>query len=365
MKTAFGDLRAVSSTEMGKAAGTLCCHSIAAGGKQIMQQLPKHPTKPKPCSVHRLERFHGIGSIMGIYASAFYNSGGKIIVDMTDPSQPNWITAHADACKMTIPEVLRCWSRFLMLHPDEHGNLPRHCFLNMKNPFANKMLAQIPVTDDEQVTFQTYCNTVSWLSKASQETKLRGIYQILTSDTLTKEVLQTLLHDLYPAEGSPVIDALSNLLLAEIDRENQGSIGEDQFVAWVQNLPEDVTTSILQFTIIPLDMVLTAETQHSLLPRDPTPEDRRWLSDEQLLRVANEMLKKRRDWKLLANNLGFLEKNYLSFEKHHQETKDQILEMLRTWKKTTGQNNQIRSLQEALRQSDNTDICNEIFHLNF
>nr|XP_033801424.1 uncharacterized protein LOC117360896 [Geotrypetes seraphini] len=302
---------------------------------------------------------------MGIYGSTFYNSGGQIIVDMTDPSRPNWITAHADACKMTIPEVQRCWSRFLMLHPVEHGNLPRCCFLNSKNPFANKMLAHIPVTDDEQVTFQTYCNAVSWLSKASLETKLRGIYQILTSDTLTKKVLQTLLHDLYPAGSSPDIDALSNLLLAEIDRENQGSIDEDQFVAWVHSLPEDVTTSVLQFTIIPSDMVPTAETQHILLPRDPTPEDRRWLTDEQLLRVANDMSKKRRDWKLLANNLGLLENNCLSFEKQHRETKDQMLEMLRTWRKTTGQNNQIQSLQEALRQSGNTDICNEIFHLSF
>ncbi|XP_077201531.1 uncharacterized protein LOC143841291 isoform X3 [Paroedura picta] len=112
---------------------------------------------------------------MGTYASNFYRNGDQILTEVTDPSQANWIVLHSEICKMTVPEVQRIWSRFLMLQPDEKGNLPRTCFLQTNTRFGQKLLNQIPITDDDRITFQTCCNAVSWLSKSSLESKLRDL----------------------------------------------------------------------------------------------------------------------------------------------------------------------------------------------
>ncbi|GCB76411.1 hypothetical protein scyTo_0019138 [Scyliorhinus torazame] len=69
---------------------------------------------------------------MGIYSSNFHRSGGQLLLESTDPSQANWITAHAEACQLTIPEVQRCWSRFLLLQPDRNGNVLRSRFLTVE-----------------------------------------------------------------------------------------------------------------------------------------------------------------------------------------------------------------------------------------
>ncbi|MEE6514433.1 hypothetical protein FKM82_022540 [Ascaphus truei] len=76
------------------------------------------------------------------------------------------------------------------------------------------------------------------------------------------------------------------------------------------------------------------------------------------------MAKRKRDWRLLANNLGFLEKDCIFFEAH-PVAKDQILDMLLLWRNAFANQTQSQSLQEALKRTGNADIVNEIFSLNF
>ncbi|KAM4807875.1 uncharacterized protein WCC33_000569 [Rhinophrynus dorsalis] len=301
---------------------------------------------------------------MGIYASTFHDSRGKIILESTDPSQPNWITAHAETCKMSIPEVQRCWNRFLMLNPDSNGNIKQSCF-SFKDAFIKQLLEQIPLMNNEFITFQTYCSAVSWLAKAPLESKLRGLYQTLTSSLLTKEHLHYFLHKLYPKEGSKYIDDLSYLLFSEIDKSSKGVIDEDQFVSWFQTLPQAHLIKLLNFPIIPPDLESTRELGSFSAPTTQDEDDRWRLRDDQLQYVAIAMAKRKRDWTLLANKLGFLEKESIFFEKSHPEVKDQILDMLQMWKDTLGKQAQSQMLQDALKKTGNMDVANEIFSLSF
>ncbi|KAM4053892.1 uncharacterized protein ACNLHF_006418 [Anomaloglossus baeobatrachus] len=301
---------------------------------------------------------------MGAYASKFHESGDTILLESTDPSQSNWITAHASTCKMSIPEVQRCWSRFHMLDPDPNGNVKKSCF-STKDEICKKLCQQIPTLNDEVITFQAYCSAVSWISNAPQESKIRGFFQTLTSKTLTKESLKILLSNLYPSEQAKVIDDLSQLLLLEIDKENKGAIDEDQFVSWVYNMPHEKVMSILLFPILPLDVTSAPERELPSVSTNIDLEDKWRIRDDQLQQVASLMEKRKRDWRLLANNLGFLEKDCIFFEQNHSEVRDKILDMLQVWRNALGKQTQAQTLQKALKQTNNADIANEIFNLNF
>ncbi|OCU00396.1 uncharacterized protein LOC108712236 [Xenopus laevis] len=302
---------------------------------------------------------------MGAYASTFPNSGGNILLEVTDPSQSNWITAHAETCKMSIPEVQKCWNRFLILGPDSSGNIKRSSLLS-KNPFTKQILQQIPVVNNEVITFQTYCSAVSWLAKAPQESKLRGLYHVLTSKELTMGTLKNLLHNLYPNDGSNVIEEMCHLLFSEIDKSKKGVIDEDQFVSWIQSMPKDHVASVLDFRMISPELQSRDLSLSSVSPQIYKAVDEKGrLRDDQLHQVATAIAQGKRDWRLLANKLGFLEKDCIFFEKNHHEAKDQILDMLQTWRNTLGGAVQSQILQDALKKSGNADIANEIFKLNF
>ncbi|KAM5194076.1 uncharacterized protein ACMZJ9_022306 [Mantella aurantiaca] len=301
---------------------------------------------------------------MGAYASNFHKSGDKILLEETDPTQLNWITAHAETCKMSVPEVLRCWSRFLMLDPDSNGNVKRSRFF-IKNAYSEKLLQQVPVDGDAAITFQAYCSAVSWLAKAPQESKLRGFYQTLTSSTLSYESLQILLSDLYPNEEPKTISDLCHLMLSEIDKENKGAIDEDQFVSWVQSISPAQVSSVLQFPILPPDVGSSTERVLPYISASTDLDDKWRIRDEQLQHVASLMAKRRRDWRVLANNLGFLEKDCIIFEQNHSELREKILDMLQVWRNTSGKEAKLQTLQNALKQTNNADIANEIFNLNF
>ncbi|MGH0187573.1 UNVERIFIED_CONTAM: hypothetical protein FKN15_025574 [Acipenser sinensis] len=193
---------------------------------------------------------------MGVYASVFHKSSGQILIDSTDPSQANWITAHSDACKMPVPEVQRCWGRFLLLQPDKNGNVHRHRFIK-DDIFNRQLVQQIPVTEDGLVTFQTYCSAVYWLSNSSTETKLGGVCLVCLT-----------------------------FLLALI-------------------------VQAVIFTVVFMFQLTTAQ-------------DSRKVTDNQLLKIAVEMSRQRRDWKLLANSLGFLETDSQTFERKHLEVQNQV-----------------------------------------
>ncbi|XP_044877824.1 uncharacterized protein LOC123373101 isoform X2 [Mauremys mutica] len=301
---------------------------------------------------------------MGVYASYFHKSEEEMLIDQTDPSQANWITAHAEACKMTVPEVQRCWSRFLMLRPDQKGNMSRAQLANVTDTFGHKLLDQIPLADEDQITFQAYCSAVCWLSRSPLETRFRGLFQTMTSGTIGKEQLQTLLQNLYPREDPKTIQELATLYLSEVDKRNQGCIDEEQFATWMKSFPHHMLTSVMHFPIIPSKITLLEELQPSFPTAAVAFKDRSGMDAKQLVTVAAEMSLKRRDWKRLANNLGLVEKDCFRLEQEHLDVKSQILAMLQIWLRTCRET-PLPLLKAALRLSGNTDICNEVFSLNF
>ncbi|XP_078081345.1 uncharacterized protein LOC144501446 [Mustelus asterias] len=224
----------------------------------------------------------------------------------------------------------------------------------------------MPLTQDDLVTFQTFCSAVSWLSKANVETKLRGLYQTLTlNGPLNHTTLQPLLQDVYPTETSESISQLAQLLLREVDRKQQGYIDEDQFVMWMWKLPQDAVKSILYFPIIPPEVVAASKDQPPSSANVAVLQETSAVTDAQLFRIASEMSGRKRDWKLLANNLGFLEKDSHAFEGRHSEVDQQILEMLQTWQRKAGPLTEASVLQSALQACGNADISNEVFQLSF
>ncbi|CAM4681317.1 unnamed protein product [Lepidochelys kempii] len=190
------------------------------------------------------------------------------------------------------------------------------------------------------------------------------LFQTITSGTIGKDQLLTLLQNLYPREDPKTIHELATLYLSEMDKSNQGYIDEDQFVAWMRTLPQHMLSSAMHFPIIPSNIALLKDSQPSFPPAAVDFKDRSGLDDKQLLRVAVEMSLKHRDWKLLANNLGLLDKDCSCLERQHLDVKSQILATLQIWLKTCREA-PLPLLQAALRHSGNTDICNEVFSLNF
>uniref|UniRef100_W5MXY7 Death domain-containing protein n=1 Tax=Lepisosteus oculatus TaxID=7918 RepID=W5MXY7_LEPOC len=252
---------------------------------------------------------------MGIYSSTFYKSGDQILFESTDPSQANWITAHADACKLTIPEVLRCWERFLMLHPDKNGNILRHS-LTTNDAFNSQLVEQLPVSEDGLVTFQTFCCAVKWLSSSVTETKLRGF------------------------------------------------IDEDDFILWLKRLPVETLKSSLHFPVLPNKTTVTGHrtnTKHFTARTRVESTAVQKLTYNQLHVIAVELSKRRRDWKLLANCLGFLEKDCQTLERKYLDTENQILEMLQLWRRRAQVPDAAKHLQAALRDTGNADISNAVF----
>ncbi|GCB68516.1 hypothetical protein scyTo_0013837, partial [Scyliorhinus torazame] len=142
-------------------------------------------------------------------------------------------------------------------------------------------------------------------------------------------------------------------------------IDEDQFVTWIWKLPQDAVKSILDFPIIPQDVIAASKDQPSSSVKVAAPQETSAVTGAQLFRIASEMSAQKRDWKLLANHLGFLEKDSHAFEGRHSEVNQQILEMLQVWQRKEGPLTEASALQSALQASGNTDISNEVFQLSF
>ncbi|XP_044877826.1 uncharacterized protein LOC123373101 isoform X4 [Mauremys mutica] len=170
--------------------------------------------------------------------------------------------------------------------------------------------------DEDQITFQAYCSAVCWLSRSPLETRFRGC------------------------------------------------IDEEQFATWMKSFPHHMLTSVMHFPIIPSKITLLEELQPSFPTAAVAFKDRSGMDAKQLVTVAAEMSLKRRDWKRLANNLGLVEKDCFRLEQEHLDVKSQILAMLQIWLRTCRET-PLPLLKAALRLSGNTDICNEVFSLNF
>ncbi|CAH2292502.1 PREDICTED: uncharacterized protein LOC108712236 [Pelobates cultripes] len=192
-----------------------------------------------------------------------------------------------------------------------------------------------------------------------------GLYQTLTSSTLTTETMQSLLRHVYPKETPEKIAGLSRLVISEMDDADKGFIDEDQFVSWIQAMPQTSIASILSFPVIPPDLESSHTQSSPSVPTASVLAERGRVRDDQLHNVATLMVKRKRDWKMLANRIGFLEKDSRFFEQAHPEVKDQILDLLLVWRNAAGEQGQSQTLQDALKHTGNADIANEIFSLEF
>ncbi|XP_035247474.1 uncharacterized protein LOC118212999 [Anguilla anguilla] len=187
---------------------------------------------------------------MGATASSFSKSGDHRVSDFTDPSQTNWITAHSEACIMTVPEVRRCWQRYVELGADKNGSVPKQSLIT-DHPFSAKLVQQLPVPGDDLVSFQTYCSAVNWLAKSTVNDKLRGLYQTLSCSRLDQEALRGVLSALYPQDPPEDVGRLAGFIVTEIDLKKQGFIDETQFISWMHRLPAETLESLLRFSALP------------------------------------------------------------------------------------------------------------------
>ncbi|KAJ8401887.1 hypothetical protein AAFF_G00374680 [Aldrovandia affinis] len=297
---------------------------------------------------------------MGAYASSFPKRGDHTVSEFTDPSQANWITAHSEACIMTVPEVRRCWQRYVALGADKKGNVRQRSLIT-DDPFTAQLVQQLPVSGEDLVSFQTYCSAVNWLAKSTVDDKLRGLHRTLSRFPLDRAALRGLLSALYPLDPQGNVGHLAGLVMREIDVKEQGFIDEAQFICWMRRLPTETLRSLLRFSALP-DGTEDPTPPAGDLPGGVAVEK---VKDAQLHLIAMEMAKRKRDWRLLANCLGFLEMECKTFERQHKGTEKQVLAALQHWRCGVQKPNTAEELQTALRDSGNTDINNLVFRLTF
>ncbi|KAF7240042.1 30S ribosomal protein S7, partial [Varanus komodoensis] len=277
--------------------------------------------------------------------------------------------------QVALPEVQRCWSRFLMLQPDKNGNLPRTRFLQTNSSFAQREMQETcqttlcpGITLLLGITLLAYLQLLCIQNEIIDSLAMLGkrLYQTIASCIIGKDQLRSLLRDLYPMQSHRAINELSSLFLKEVDQNNQGYISEDTFVARVQSLPKESIQSILNFPILPPNLrsegADLSEPLSSHPRADENVQDKHKLAEIHIFRVATEIFARKRNGKLLASKLGVLETDSFRSECGHLETKDQILKMLQLWH-TACQGAPSPILQAALQESGNADICNEVFHL--
>ncbi|KAJ8346361.1 hypothetical protein SKAU_G00277620 [Synaphobranchus kaupii] len=293
---------------------------------------------------------------MGVTASSFSKSGDHRVSEFTDPSQTNWITAHSEACI----KVLGCWRRYVALGADKNGNVQQQSLIT-GDPFGVQLVQQLPVSGDDLVSFQTYCSAVNWLAKSTVNDKLRGLYQTLSRNPLDQEALRGVLSALYPQDPPEDVGHLAGFIMREIDVKKQGFIDEAQFIWWMHRLPTETLKSLLRFSALP-DGKEERTPPRGDLPGVVATED---AIDAQLHLIAMEMDKRKRDWRLLANCLGFLERECRTFEREYKGPEKQVLAFLRQWRHGAEKGNAAEELQAALRDSGNTDIKNVVFRLTF
>eukprot|EP00058_Branchiostoma_floridae_P028196 XP_002613687.1 hypothetical protein BRAFLDRAFT_107097 [Branchiostoma floridae] len=250
---------------------------------------------------------------MGAYASSFQGDAGSLVGELTDPNQPNWITAHAEACALDIPEVERLWQRFQQLGCDSTGVLAQNQALQLtQDVFIKQSLRQVPRDENGGITFQTYCNAAKWMSIAEVEDKLRG----------------------------------------EVD--------EDQFIEWVKTMPFETVNALLEFSIIPPELQDTRTSASQATSRASVDELAVPVSEETLQQVASKV--HNRDWVLFANKLGFTQNDLTGISKKvGKNVYQQVLEMLHTWQRRESDAATCRVLDTALRDGDFIDVANDIF----
>ncbi|XP_078576538.1 uncharacterized protein LOC144862123 [Branchiostoma floridae x Branchiostoma japonicum] len=299
---------------------------------------------------------------MGAYASSFQGDAGSLVGELTDPNQPNWITAHAEACALDIPEVERLWQRFQQLGCDSTGVLAQNQALQLtQDVFIKQSLRQVPRDENGGITFQTYCNAAKWMSIAEVEDKLRGVFKLLNrGKPVDRNIMKRILSKLYEEESEETITRLADIFVTQIDAKQQGEVDEDQFIEWVKTMPFETVNALLEFSIIPPELQDTRTSASQATSRASVDELAVPVSEETLQQVASKV--HNRDWVLFANKLGFTQNDLTGISKKvGKNVYQQVLEMLHTWQRRESDAATCRVLDTALRDGDFIDVANDIF----
>ncbi|CAH1793636.1 unnamed protein product, partial [Owenia fusiformis] len=289
---------------------------------------------------------------MGAYASNFQPDTGSIVSDITDPTRSNWITAHAEATGLAIVEVERLWLRFKQLGCDKYGTLPGSKLNEpqlTQDPFFKNVLRSFR-SDDGDIAFQTFLNAMQWCEVSETEMKLRAIFQLLNNgDPVDQDHLVRILTRLYPEDSEEAVQRIAGVFMEQMDKRKKGYIDEQTFVQWILKMPRETVEPVLEFSIIPSD--INADAHRAFSTAQPASLDEPQIpSDELLGHVARRCHK--RDWSLLANNLGYLQEDIANIKKTiGNDSEKQLLEILTRWRVQNGTSATTDELETALRES--------------
>lgn len=295
---------------------------------------------------------------MGVVASNFQGNDGGIVSEVVQPSGDQWITKHAEACKVTDAEVKKMWDAFQKLGCGINGELSAATIKSLsvktgsssEGSFIDKILMQFPKTENGCLSFQTYCNATKWFSNSNIETRVRGAFRVLNNaNAITLTILTEILREIYTDTSEAVISRTAQVFMQEVDVKGQGSIGEDDFVRWVKKMPSNVVEQIMTFEPI------SSGSPTSKNPGTTSADDRP--SIPLLQRVAGNA--KNRDWLLLVNSLGFTEEEIKEVGDHlgNKKHDEHLYELLKIWRNKTDAVITTETLKDALVSSGMEDVA--------
>ncbi|XP_070543978.1 uncharacterized protein [Ptychodera flava] len=329
---------------------------------------------------------------MGAFASSFEGSQAGVVHTYTDSTQPDWLTAHAKACKMDLPDVERLWSRFQYLGCDDRGVLDEPTLQRKvkDDVFLKQIVRYFPRDREGNLHFQTFCNAMKWFERPdpfsemnSLEIKIRAIFKTLNGEEpVSQDLLTNILSKIYAGESREDLSKRSQLLMSCIDDKKQGKFDEEQFVAWIKKLPQKSVKSILEFTVVPTELREYAQGRMGAPGMDNRYRPTKIGTSEMSLRTVAEEPKgtrdpsgrptngvlfqisykiSQRDWLYFANKLGFTE---LEVEKIKRwapgRHRDQVFELLQRWVERDGMLATVSALEEALVDSGMADVAHSM-----
>ncbi|XP_064641183.1 uncharacterized protein LOC135495992 [Lineus longissimus] len=307
---------------------------------------------------------------MGTTYSSNFQESGEIT---STPNQPEWIVDHVDATGLTIVEVERLWTRFLQLGCREDTGILESQMLSAphiaSDVFVRNILRNFKGRDGV-ICFETFCNAMQWIENSDVDSKIRAIFHLLNNgNPIPRDVLGRVLKRVYPGENDISISTLTNGFMEEMDDKKQGFIEENQFLSWVKGLPRQHIEMILEFHVVPQNLIEDDDILNNSMRRttgyqprrrpqqtiDADAASKQIPTDYILTEIAVKA--STRDWNLLGNKLGFTMTDINDFDRRHTGKKDKVYYMLKSWRDREGKNAHSIILEKALRSSNMNDIA--------
>ncbi|CAL1528833.1 unnamed protein product [Lymnaea stagnalis] len=297
---------------------------------------------------------------MGVYSSSFVMepTSEMAVANISHPTKPNWITAHAISTELSIAEVERLWLRFQQMGANSDGLLTLEALTSPKlssDVFVKNILKYFK-SSDGNISFESFLRALKWSESQELPLKAKAIFQMLNNgNPIPKDIFQKILSRIYSDQNEDEIRRITNIFFNAVDTSNKGQIDESGFVKSVLGLPRPQTQSILNFHILSEPM---RENVHKNLPEfssqaafyTPSPLVQQIPSDSILGEVAEKI--HRKDWALVANRLGFFSEDIDRICLNNPgNTYKQAYQVLLNWKAREGENAKASTLERTLRNA--------------